>query len=260
LAGFLDASTTVLDVVLTDLGRSLLLKGDLHFEFYQVFDDEVDYQPQTSELRADQSVSERRQELTESPLVREATTGYRGLNFAEEDTTNVHRPMYSGPPGIGQTTPLPQLLLNRRLGDLVGGEFVPAEDDTIPLFLPSLLGGVGEARYEPVSLSVSQKKLSKLYVQKDASGQNILKQVGPTPGGFQRLGSAEVVLEASYSTGSFPPEYQPEGFLVTMFVSSALQTDELGQVQGGFQEVVHNRDSAGSIVYRNDIKLKVFTP
>lgn len=117
MAGFLDSKERVIDMVLTDVGKSLLLKGDLRFTYWIPFDDEVDYNPEfIGEYQGGVFVSaldmsgsdyqDARTRKTEDPLVREATMGYRGLAYAEVDTTNVYRPMYSAPPGVGQTYPL----------------------------------------------------------------------------------------------------------------------------------------------------------
>lgn len=258
MAGFLDPSERVIDMVLTDQGKQLLMRGDLHFTFWQAFDDEVDYQPQATHLRADQTLAQRQQELTETPLVREATLGYRGLNFAADDTTNVHRPMYSGPPGVGQTSPLPQLLLDRPIGSLVGGEFMLPDDNQLAEELAARLGGdLTSDVYRPLSVSVDQQKLSRVYVQRDSTGKEVLAQVGPIDAGYQRTAPVRESVAASYTSGSFPPEYRPEGFLLTVLVSGVLRTDELGQVEGGYEEVVHNRDSDGRLSYRNDLSLEL---
>ena len=225
MAGFLDPKDRVIDMVLTDLGKQLLMTGELRFVYWRPFDDEVDYNPPCTP-RTDQTLAQRRQELTESPLIREATMGYRGASLAADDTTNLNRPMYSGPSGMGQTMALPQLVV------------------------PQLTGGLAQ-------VTVKQKKNSKVYIQKDASGKRVIQQVGPVPAGYQRSGDDGASLDASYSTGSYPAEFQPEGFLVRVFVSGALQLDELGQARGGFQEVVHNNDSGGDVVYRNDVKLRM---
>lgn len=225
MAGFLDPSERVVDIVLTDVGKQLLMGGGLRFVWWRAFDDEVDYDSPCTP-RDDQTISQRRQELTESPLVREATMGYRGASLAANDTTNLNRPMFSGPSGMGQTMALPQLVVSQASGALAG-------------------------------VSVSQQKLSKVYVQKDSTGKNILQRVGPVPAGYQRSNLAGSTVEASYSTGSYPSGFQPEGFLVRVFVSGALQADALGQVRGGFQEVVHNNDSGGDLVYRNDVKVRI---
>ena len=45
MAGFLDAKERVIDLVLTDQGKQLLLKGQLNFCYWIPFDDEVCYQP-----------------------------------------------------------------------------------------------------------------------------------------------------------------------------------------------------------------------
>jgi hypothetical protein len=240
MAGFLDPKERVIDLVLTDTGKQLLMKGELRFVYWVPFDDEVDYNPISGTTYMTTSIGQtyvqRAQELTESPLVREATMGYRGLNLAEEDLTNVHRPMFTAVPGVGLTTPLPQAVIDS----------------------------------DPVTVQISQKKLTKTYVQKDHEGQAIGGQIGPILNGFQRSNGSEVMINATYSTGAFTQDSQYEGFLVTMYESSSLVMKAVGtgvlsdtynlSGTGGHREILHNRDSRGNIVYRNDITLNVYTP
>lgn len=240
MAGFLDPKERVIDLVLTSEGKKLLMKGELRFTYWVPFDDEVDYLPISgttySTSSAGQTYQQRSQELTESPLVREATMGYRGLNLVEEDLTNVHRPMFTAVPGVGLTAPLPQAVIDEG----------------------------------PVTVEISQKKLLKTYIQKDHQGRTIGGQIGPVLNGFQRSNGSEFVLNATYSTGSFTQDSQYEGFLVTVYESSSLVMKSVGtgvlqdtydvSGSGGHREVLHNRDSKGNIVYRNDITLNVYTP
>ncbi len=226
-------------MVLTDVGKSLFLKGDLHFVYWIPFDDEVDYDPSvggkvpvgtamvSAALLDPGQRKEYQIQLTESPLVREATIGYRGLSCTEEDTTNVHRPMYSAPPGVGQTYPL-------------------------------LSASVSTGSLEVV---VSQQRQSKVYVQHDAAGQAVIQTIGPTDPIFRRRAQNEAVLAAEYLLDKNDlSNTQLEGFLVTVYHSSTIMTDASGNVTGGFEEILQNRDSKNDIVYRNDITLDNFTP
>lgn len=226
MAGFLDSEERVIDMVLTETGKSLLLKGELQFKYWIPFDDEVDYNPQTSDVHQNQTVAQRQQELTESPLVREACSGYRELNLTQEDTINVNRPMFTAPPGVGVNYPLPRMRVSTGTLDV----------------------------------TISQKKLYRLYVQKAADGTTVVKQVGPVDAGVQRYNATEAQMGADYPVGSLPSDHLPEGFLVTMYHSSSMKQDELGQDIGGFEEILHNRESSGSIAYRNDLKINVYTP
>lgn len=92
--GFLDPKERVLDIVLTDTGKQLLLKGELRFSYWIPFDDEVDYQS------------------LEDPLIVEATSGRFGLNNTQEDTTNLFRPMFTAKPGTGHVSPIPSVSLS----------------------------------------------------------------------------------------------------------------------------------------------------
>jgi hypothetical protein len=239
MAGFLDPKERVIDMVLTETGKQLLMKGELRFVYWIPFDDEVDYNPQVITLDAgheQQTVEERRQELAETPLTMEAKMGYRGFNLAEEDLTNVHRPMFTAVPGVGLSTPLPQAVV-----------------DT-----------------DAVNIRVEQRKLTKTYVQRDHEGNVIGGQAGPIDVGFQRSNGSTADINASYSTGSFTSDSQLEGFLVTMYQSSSLVSKAIGtgvladtyvlSGSGGHREVLHNRDSKGNIVYHNNLTLNVKTP
>jgi hypothetical protein len=110
MAGFLDAKERVVDMVLTEVGKGLLLQGLLQFKYWIPYDDEVDYSPPINDMLG-ATPDQRNQQLTESPLVVEAKPGYVALNFNGEDLTNVNRPMYTAPPGM--SSPLPRILLNQ---------------------------------------------------------------------------------------------------------------------------------------------------
>ena len=225
MAGFLDSKEQVIDMVLTDVGRGLLFKGDLRFRYWIPYDDEIDYNPQATLRFEQQNIQDRIFELIESPLVKEATLGYRGLNLRGEDTTNVNRPMYSAPPGVGQNFSLPQAQVDK----------------------------------ESVTISLDQKKLSKLYEQKDLTGREVVK-TEKVDVGFQRFNGNEELVNASFPPGSFPEGTHLEGFLVTVYLSSSISRDENGNLAGGLQEVLSNRDSSGNIVYRNDLHFNNYTP
>ena len=231
MAGFLDAKERVIDMVLTDIGKTLLLKGDLNFVYWIPFDDEVDYDPPSVSLALGQTQEQRRQELTESPLIREATMGYRGLNLVEEDLTNVHRPMFSAPPGVGHTSPIPQMIVDQT--------------------------GTAEVR-------VKQKSIEKVYEQRDTEG-NLLSDIVIRDVGVQRYDSSEFLINANYVTQSYPRDFPQEGFLVTLYQSSTFGQHEIFNGSyvlsgsGGFQEIVNTRNSDGQIAYRNDLALRIIT-
>jgi hypothetical protein len=58
------------------------------------------------------------------------------------------------------------------------------------------------------------------------------------------------VINASFPDDAFPDGTQLEGFLATVYLSSS----------EGYEEILSNRDSAGGIVYRNDIHFDNHTP
>lgn len=213
--GFLDPAERVVDMVLTEVGKISMMRGELRFVYWVPFDDEVDYRLS--------------QTLLETPLIREATMGYRGLNMVEEDTTNVHRPMYSASPGVGLTAPLPQLSVDAT-GSLV--------------------------------IRIDQQKIERFYSQKAADGTVIA--AATTVDGFDRKVAGDSTLVFSYS-GSYDPGFALEGVLCTVYQT---QSDSAQQILTGsytisgstrYQEVLPTRNSNGDVAYRNDLVIKVVT-
>jgi hypothetical protein len=238
VAGFLDSKERVVDLVLTEVGKSHLLRGDLTFVFWIPFDDEVGYGPLAGDLQRDQSVFDRAQQLVESPLVVEARSGYTGPNFMGEDLMNVNRPMFTAPPGVGQTFPVPQMRVSRPATYQVGGQDV---DTFVPLDAPldMLFSDAIVPVPKKIIVDVSQQVVSTV------SGSSAV----------ERFGSTEAVLTADYLPGSYSVEHSLEGFLLSVYASSTLHVDDQGNETGGLSEVLHNRDSSGSICYRNDLKV-----
>jgi hypothetical protein len=224
MSGFLNSSERVIDLVLTDTGKQLLLRGALQFIYWVPFDDEVNYTPavtiwnsgsyttpsQLDELAA--LITSTSQSMVEDPVIREASAGYRGLNAREIDNTNVFRPMYTARPGVGHMSPLPQIVLSQT---------------------------------GSIDVQVEQTFLSKRQVKKDSSG-NVLEAM-LSDVGYQRRAGTSVQIDVGYNTGSFIIDKGYEGFLVTVYQ----------EVSGTLQEVVHNMSSDGSIAYRNDLALSV---
>lgn len=194
MAGFLDSKEQIIDMILTGVGRSLLMRGDLRFVYWVPFDDEVDYSAMASG-----SLS------SGDPLVREASAGYQTLNRLEEDRTNVSLPMHT----------------------------IPSERDILPSMQVDGVSGT-------VEVKLSQRRVQVSY----ARGADV---IGTADGGVQRHSPSESVVEFRHTPGSYPEGYDAEGFLVTVYRSGS----------DGYTEVLHNRDSSGSIVYGNDLKLEI---
>lgn len=220
MSGFLDPGERVIDLVLTDTGKRLLLKGALQFIYWVPFDDEVNYTPTVTifgsgsltQEELDTTITNASRSLTEDPIILEAMSGYRGLNAREIDNTNVYRPMYTARPGVGHMSPLPQLTLSQT---------------------------------SSLDVQVEQTFKSKRQVKKDIAG-NVLEFMSSDVG-YQRRAGTNVQLGVGYNTGSFIPDKSYEGFLITMYQ----------EVSGTLQEVVHNMDADGNITYRNDLSLAV---
>ena len=221
MAGFLDAKERVIDVVLTDLGKSQLLRGELRFTYWIPFDDEVDYQPTVTVYNSgsltqeelDSAIAEKKQFMLEDPVIREASSGRRGLNANEEDFTNMQYAMFSAIPGTGHMSPIPQ----------VSPEMTLSTTDNL-------------------SVEIEQTNLIKRQVYKDLSG-SVINTVDVDMG-FERRVTANSYLYLNYATGSYTSK-NFEGFLVTMY----------HDVSGTLREVVHNRDARANVVYYNDLTL-----
>jgi hypothetical protein len=234
MAGFLNAEERVIDLVLTDTGKQLLLKGALRFAYWIPFDDEMNYQPtvtiwNSASYHADLDalgdlIADASRSMLEDPVLREASMGYRGLNANEEDTTNVIRPMYTAAPGVGHVSPLPQMQVSTGSMDV----------------------------------QIMQNRVVKRRVRKDRDGNIIDTSVHTV--GVQRRGGTSAYVTADYSTGSFTADKNLEGFLITMYhhVSGSDRKIVMNdQVSGSLHEILHNRNSDGDVVYSNDILLRL---
>lgn len=214
MAGFLDSKERVIDMVLTGVGKSLLLQGDLRFVYWTPFDDEVDYDPfiSASGSMNAEDLAVYRQNRVEDPLVREATSGYRSSNAVQEDRTNVNRPMYT----------------------------IPVNQKYLPEMKVEGVSGT-------IDVHVLQQKIQKMYVRKSSDGTTVLDTIGPVDAGVRRSDASAAGIDADYTVGSYPREFDLEGFLVTVYQSGS----------EGYAEVLPNRDSSGSIVYNNDLKAEI---
>lgn len=186
MAGFLDRSTRIIDLVLTGYGKSLLSKGQLNFCYWIPFDDETDYQPyisQSGSLSSAQLTAAFNESIELSP-VREATTGYRSFNSSGSDFTNVHRPL-----------------------------FTMAQGQTV---LPRTIFPVTSSR----EVSTKQRRVQRLYIDRDVGGK-FVSPIDPVDIGVERFESTSFTLEFSYMKDSFPTDFQPEGFSVKMFKSGS---------------------------------------
>lgn len=295
MAGFLDSKERVVDMVLTGIGKDLLMKGDLRFIYWIPYDDEVDYDPYISgsDSLSPDDLATARSRMTEEPLVREASSGYRELNLALDDQTNVGRPMFT----------------------------IPAGRSNLPTMLSSITG--------TVSVTMKQQKVERVFSYRDGLGADVVKRVGPIDWGVSRFSPSESVIELDYTPGSYPNDFDTEGFLVTVYASGTIQgavhklanewldsggkhiggtvhgaftltkptlvrwgaddsfgsvvlpagfytasndtfgfdpipgtvktayAVDTGSLPGRFTEVLNNRDSSGSIVYMNDLKLEI---
>lgn len=223
MAGFLDSKERVIDMVLTGVGKGLLFQGDLRFIYWVPFDDEVDYDPYltptyivspgsgTASFTTEELATQRAMKV-EEPLVREATSGYRNLSAAEDDRTNVNRPMYT----------------------------IPANQSVLPEMKIEGISGT-------IDVHVLQQKLQTTFVRKNTEGTETVERIGPIDAGVNRFNPSEAAVEGYYTVGSYPREFDLEGFLVTVYQSGS----------EGYLEVLPNRDSSGSIVYNNDMKVEV---
>lgn len=212
MGGFLDKETRIVDMVLTGLGKRLLSQGDLSFVYWVPFDDEVDYDPyiyNSGSLTMAQ-MSQSQFDQVEATLVREATSGYRSMNKSGSDYTNVHRPLFN----------MPQ---SQRV-------------------LPRMQSSFGTGSVE-LTLEVKQRKVYDIHIRKDQFG-NTIEQLGPYDRGQERYESSNVILGYKYAPGSFPPDFNSDGFLVRVYRSGS----------EGLIEVGERLDSENQIAYGPEIR------
>ena len=186
MAGFLDRETRVLDMVLTNPGKSLLSKGQLRFCYWIPYDDEVCYDPYIAEsgTLSAEALSASTDLHIETTPVREATTGYRYFNMSGSDFTNVHRPMFTMAQG--------QDVVPRAV-------FPPAEDREIV---------------------TSQRQVVQFFKERDGVG-HFLSPIPPVVVGNERYDSTAFTVELKYGRDSFSSEFSPEGFRVQVFKSGS---------------------------------------
>lgn len=221
MAGFLDAGERVIDLVLTDTGKQLLLNGKLRFAYWIPFDDEVNYQPVVTvdhlsgtlptpdDITA--AITAASQSMLEDPIIREASYGYRGLNDIQEDTTNLQRPLFTAVPGVGHISPIPEMIVST----------------------------------DTATVQVTQYSTSKRMVRKNELGNIVATSMYDD--GFRRIAGQGTNVDITYSTGSFSPDQALEGFLVTMYQN----------VSGTLKEVVHNAGADGQVAYLNDLSIRL---
>lgn len=211
MAGFLDKETRIIDMVLTGYGKDLLSKGELRFAYWVPFDNEVDYDPpiMNSASLSSVALTASKFDQVEATLVEEAKTGYRRLNNSGSDTTNVYGPMFM----------------------MAHGQRV----------IPRMTASDGPTG--SIELEVKQQKFSDLHVKKDQFG-NTIEQLGPFDRVISRFDASNFTFGYKYAAGSFPSDYQPEGFLVRIYRSGT----------EGLQEVFERRDEENHVAFNNDLR------
>lgn len=211
MAGFLDRETRIEDVVLTNYGKRLLSTGDLHFCFWAPSDDEIDYDPVVcnSSSMTDVQLSESIRASIEDTPVREAVHGYRDFNSEYEDFTNIQRVMFTK----AQTQ-----------DNLPRAKFPVDADRTI---------------------STKQRKNQTLYVESNPNTKNVITEI--VDGGVERFDSSFFVLEFDYENGSFPPDFNSNGFRLEILKSGS----------SGFNEMTAKRDMSNDLSF--DSNIKIFT-
>jgi len=210
MAGFLDKNTRIVDVVLTNNGKRLLSQNKLNFCYWVPFDDELDYDPFISgsaSLSQEQLSSSVYLSIETTPI-REAVSGYKIGNMLSTDKTNVNRPMFTMAQG---QTQLPQ------------AQFPDDSSRTI---------------------ETKQRKVSIVY-NEETDIDNFSVNLDSKDGGVERFDSTDFKLDLSYSKDSFPPDFQPDGFLVTILRSGS----------EGYYEVDSKRDMNNDLSYGSDLIL-----
>lgn len=196
-------------MVLTSRGKQLLSRGQLNFCFWTPFDDEIQYDVIVYESGSltDEQLSASVDLSIESTPVREATTGYREFNRVGLDNVNVYRPVFT----------------------------VAQGQDTIPHT---------EVSTGSFVVSTKQKKIEKQFITRDDASV-FLNPPEPVDMGVQRFLSTQHKLELSYQKDSFPVDFHPEGFRVTILKSGS----------EGYTEVPVRRDLNNDLAAGPELKL-----
>jgi hypothetical protein len=210
--GFLDKKSRIIDMVLTGQGKELLSRGELRFVYWSAFDDEIDYDPfiaNSSSLSVSDLESAKLEQI-ENSLVREATTGYRTVDSNADDRTNVQRPIFDMPQG----------------------------QDFLPQVTASFISS-------SITLEASQRKVTQVAIVQDQRGQNI-STIGPYDLGYERINGSEFTIDLQFVPGSYPKDFKPEGFLVTVYHSGS----------DGLRKVTGKIDSNFDVTFGNDLILR----
>jgi hypothetical protein len=183
------------------------------------------------------------EQLTETPLTREAVLGYKLLNNRCEDLTNVIRPLMS----------------------------VPAGQDVVPMMTV-------EANRQIVTFI--QKQVVQDYSRVDEFGNQTDVYASTVPMGVKRFGSNDVTVKARYTNQSYPFGDKFEGFYVRVLASASSNgtlirneygderpaTIVNGQVVTGsypapmFVERHHTLSTGSKIVYGADLQMSWSSP
>lgn len=206
MAGFLDKNTRVVDMILTGLGRRLLSQGDLNFCYWVPFDDEIDYDPFISQSGS----------LSEDALI-------DAVNASIEET-----PIREAVAGYKFTNSMCEDFTN-----VVRPMFTTAQGQVV---LPRAI--VSASSDEVTTL---QRRFRRMF----SGAEDVIGKIDPIDIGVERFGSTGFVVEFSYEKDSFNPDFQPEGFFVTVLASGS----------SGYTEVVPKRDMSNDLSYNNDVKV-----
>lgn len=212
MAGFIDKNTRILDMVLTNYGKKLLSDGNLNFCYWTAFDDEIDYDPfiSTSSSLSEEELLEAVYTSIETTPIREATSGYRSGNKIGEDRTNLNNPMFTVPQG--------QEILPRS---------VFPDDSTR-------------------EVETLQRRIIKVF-SAPKTGPNNIPHLEPVDIGIERFigNKSGVTLELAYENDSFPTDFQPEGFHITVLKSGS----------SGYTEVSPRYDLKNDLTFGNEIRI-----
>jgi hypothetical protein len=171
MPGFLDPQRQIIDMVLTDHGKMLLSQGELRIVYWAAYDDDVVYGQSGT--------------LTEEPLQREATMGYKLFgNLRGLDTCNVNRALMSVPPGQA---------------------VVPT----------------GSISFNRDSLVMTQQPVFQEHLVVDENGVQIDAYSNLTQMGVLRFNSSDVTVSSRYGKESYPASHHLEGFYVRVLASGS---------------------------------------
>jgi hypothetical protein len=190
MAGFLDRSSRIVDMVLTHEGQRALAEGRLNFTYWSAFDDGIHYDPWVADsgslLEAEVTSSKYRQ-MEDTPIL-EALPGLARVPD-DRDLTYSKWPLFTAPQGSGQ---VPRMIELAALGQTSGSYAVELKQRRV---------------------FFRRDGFDRLLSPSDVAAAVDL--------GFERVEPSATSLEYKYVPGSYPPEHPLQGVRIRVYKSGS---------------------------------------